>query len=338
MSQRTDATGVRRRLGRGLQSLISQPVKIDLSPPAASSTNLADGPVQTVATPAPAHGPGSAGGAPLPTHQPTDRITASPNQPRRTFDDESIARLAESIRQDGLMQPIVVRPKGAGYEVVAGERRWRAARLLHLAAIPAIVRSVDDRTAAEWSLIENLQREDLNPIDRAEAFERLIEAHGLTHQEIAERVGLERSSVSNHLRLNELDDFTKDAVRSGALTMGHGRTLLAIANNAERTALARRAIAGAWSVRELEQRIRARAGHPGAAVGSGAAPPGGLPRRPAHLVDLERRLGAQLGTKVAIRPGRKKGSGVLVISFFSHAEFDGLMERLGVVADDALPR
>jgi ParB family chromosome partitioning protein len=274
----------------------------------------------------------------MPTLLPTDRIGASANQPRRTFDDESIARLAESIRRDGLMQPIVVRPKGAGYEIVAGERRWRAARLLQLATIPAIVRSVDDRTAAEWSLIENLQREDLNPIDRAEAFQRLIEAHGLTHQEIAERVGLERSSVSNHIRLNELDEFTKDAVRSGALAMGHGRTLLALTNHAERTALARRTIAGGWSVRELEQRIRARAGRAGGAGGAGGAPPLEVQRRPAHLVDLERRLGAQLGTKVAIRPGRKKGSGVLVISFFSHAEFDGLMERLGVVADDAPPR
>jgi ParB family chromosome partitioning protein len=336
MSQRTEATGVKRRLGRGLQSLISQPVKIDIAPPAAGQAPPSGLPGPSNAQPALENVPGAAGGGDaMPTALPIDRISASANQPRRTFDDESIARLAESMRRDGLMQPIVVRRKGAGYEIVAGERRWRAARLLQLATIPAIVRSVDDRTAAEWSLIENLQREDLNPIDRAEAFQRLIEAHGLTHQEIAERVGLERSSVSNHLRLNELDELTKDAVRSGALTMGHGRTLLAITSHAERAALARRAIAAGWSVREIERRLRARAGRAG---GAGGAPALEAQRRPAHLVDLERRLGAQLGTKVAIRPGRKKGSGVLVISFFSHAEFDGLMERLGVVADDAPPR
>jgi ParB family chromosome partitioning protein len=246
------------------------------------------------------------------------------HQPRRAFDEESLRGLADSIESAGLMQPIVIRPEPAGgFEIVAGERRWRAAQLLGLPTIPAVVREIDDRTAAEWSLVENLQREDLNPLERSEAFQRLIDEFGLTHQEVADRVGLQRSSVTNHLRLLELDESTQEALRSGRLGMGHGRALLSLTNIQERSRLGQRAAAGGWSVRELERRIRGR--QPG---GAASPPPAPSPHR-AHLEDLQRRLGEHLGTKVRIESGRKKGEGRLIVSFYSLDEFEGLLRRIG---------
>jgi ParB family chromosome partitioning protein len=252
-----------------------------------------------------------------------DSVRPNPKQPRRDFDPEALERLAQSIRSAGLMQPIVVRPQDdGGFILVAGERRWRAAQLIGLGELPAIVRDLDDRTAAQLALVENLQREDLNPIERAEAFRRLIDDFGLTHQDIAEHVGLDRSSVSNHLRLLELDQDTMDALRTGRLSMGHGRALLALANLTERAALGRQADRQGWSVRELERRIRGRTRSTGP-----SSPSREDPRR-AHMKDLERRLGEHLGTKVTLSAGRKKGSGTLTIAFYSLDEFEGLMERL----------
>ncbi len=244
------------------------------------------------------------------------------------------------------MQPVVVRPAtvaadiaaGARFELIAGERRWRAAQLAGLATIPAVVRDVDDRTAAEFSLVENVQREDLNPLERAEAFQRLMREFHLTHAEIAERVGLDRSSISNHLRLLELDEPTKNAVRDGRLTMGHARGLLAITNIARRTALAAEAVRNEWSVRELERQARdLNAGGQGAIEGKSGEPRVAIAARErselpsplsAHLADLQKRLGEHLGTKVHVHPGRAKGSGKLVIDFYTIDQFEGLLRRM----------
>lgn len=296
-----------RRLGRGLDSLISTPVQVD--PP----TAVEDPPATTEAV-----------GTAI-VMLPIEGITASPAQPRQHFDQQAIDGLAASIKSAGVMQPILVRPRGGGgHEIVSGERRWRAASTAGLETIPAIVRELDDRTAAEWSLIENLQREDLNPMERAEAFQRLVETFGLTHQQVAERVGLERSSVTNHLRLNELDVAMKEAVRSGVLSLGHAKVLLSVQDPGWRTALATRAVKDGWSVRMLERRAR---------VMGGGTPTTPDPTRATHLVDLERRLGDHLGTRVRIRPGRKSGSGSLELAYYSLEEFDGLMRRLGFDAD-----
>jgi ParB family chromosome partitioning protein len=246
-------------------------------------------------------------------------------QPRQHFDDAALGQLAESIRAAGLMQPILVRTRRqGGFEIIAGERRWRAARSLGMQAIPGIVRDLGDEACAEWSLIENLQREDLNPIERAEAFQKLIEDFRLSHQDVAARVGLDRSSVSNHLRLNELDDECKSALRAGGLSMGHAKALLSITNIERRQSIARRAIQERWSVRQLEgaARLSSGAARPSAATPSAAAPMN------AQLADLQRRLGEHLGTKVGIRPGRKKGSGKLIIEFFDLDQFEGLMQSL----------
>jgi ParB family chromosome partitioning protein len=196
-----------------------------------------------------------------------------------------------------------------------------------------VVRDVDDRTAAEFSLVENLQREDLNPLERADAFNRLMREFHLTHAEIAERVGLDRSSVSNHLRLLELDDASKRGLRCGGLTMGHAKALLAIANSQRRAALAAQALRSDWSVRELERRAREAAAPaaPGADVeAKPAAPLNPLTR---HLSDLQKRLGEHLGSKVHIHTGRTKGSGKLVIDFYSIDQFEGLLRRMDFEMD-----
>jgi ParB family chromosome partitioning protein len=258
-----------------------------------------------------------------------EHITPNQRQPRTDFNEESIRGLAGSIRQAGLMQPIVVRPAATGYELIAGERRWRAAKLLGLSVIPAIVRDLDDQASAEFALIENVQREDLNPMDRAIALRRLSTDFGLTHQVIADRVGLDRASVTNLLRLSDLDTATAQLVRSGALSQGHGKALLALTDLSARRSMAERAIKQDWSVRELERRIQHVQRPDGATVAGSAPSRTDKSPRSANAADLERKLAEHLGTRVAIQLGRKKGSGRLVLDFYSLDQFDGLMQRLG---------
>ena len=250
-------------------------------------------------------------------------------QPRGGMDPVALDTLARSIEQSGLMQPVVVRPLPGStgrFELIAGERRWRAMDQLGRTEIPAIVQLVDDRQAAELSLIENLQREDLNPMDRAAALRRLADDFGLTHHDLAGRVGLDRATVSNLLRLNDLDGGSASHVRSGAISLGHAKVLLGVTEVGVRRNFAEQAAVHGWSVRELEGAIRDTAGVP-----RGTPPSKAKARGPksAHLADLRRQLEQHLGTRVDIRVGRKKGSGELRIQFFSLDEFDGLMQRIG---------
>ncbi|MCP3904961.1 MAG: ParB/RepB/Spo0J family partition protein [Planctomycetes bacterium] len=311
---RKQASPPRRRLGKGLGSLISAPVKVEPKGDAESP------PVDPAAV---------AGAADGLSSLPIALIRANPKQPRKTFDDKSLDALSASIQSAGVMQPIVVRTVSGGtYEIVAGERRWRAAQRAGLESIPAVIRTADDRQSAEWSLIENLQREDLNPIERAEAFRRLIDDFELRHQDVGELVGLDRSSVSNHLRLLELDDELQDLVRSGLLGQAHARALLAITNLELRRKIAIRAVREEWSVRAVE---REAGRHSGARTAGGPVAPEVAPTtaRRANLADLERRLSDHLGTRVRVRPGKKKGSGSLVIEFFDSPQFEGLIRQMG---------
>ncbi len=322
MQTRKDATQpatARRRLGRGLQSLISSPVRIDPptqpSPPLAAhrASGSSDRPAPGIADPDPIR------------MIATDQIRPNPGQPRQQFDEEALRSLAESIKSAGLIQPIVVRQAPAGgFQLIVGERRWRAAQRIGLSQLPAIVRRIDDQTAAELALIENLQREDLNPIERAEAFWQLTHEHGMTHQELADRVGLNRSSVTNLLRLLELDEFTRDAVRTARLGPGHAKALLAITNIETRTRLADLAIRRHFTVRALERRI--------AAVTAESAPRPGRADHPhhPHRQAMQRRLSEHLGTKVLIRQGKTKESGRILIEFYTFDQFEGLMQQLGV--------
>jgi len=226
------------------------------------------------------------------------------------------------------MQPIVVRPMGSDglHELVAGERRWRAAQVAGLDVVPALVRDVDDRTAAEWAIIENVQREDLDAVERGDAYRQLQAEFGLTHAEIAEQVGLTRAAVTNQIRLCELDEGVRSLIRAGALSGGHGRCLLALADVDQRLAVAKQAIEGEWSVRELERRTRAM-GSEGAGTGGGRQSARSAART--HLDDLEQQLGTHLGTRVRIHTGRRRDRGRLSIEFYDLAQFDGLLARLG---------
>jgi len=258
-------------------------------------------------------------------------IARNARQPRERFDERAIAQLAESIGLHGLLQPVIVRklsaPRGGKtYELIAGERRLRAFEMLKRPAVPSLVREADESQSATLALIENIQREDLNPMERAKGLERLIGEFGWTQQQAGERVGLDRATIANLLRLNDLDAFSSSCVRDGRLSQGHAKALLSIESSQVRRALAERALHDEWSVRQLEREVqRAKS-----ASGIQTAPIAPTSRKASvPITDLERRLGVFLGTKVAIRKGRKSGSGSMTIKFFSLDQFDGILSRLG---------
>lgn len=330
-----------RKLGRGLTALLGAPVQVQAQPAVRQST-----PAAPVAASPASLGPSKpaavisepvvqAHSEPTGTRMlrelPVEQIVPNRRQPRTDFSEAALQSLAASIRKSGLMQPIMVRPTASGFELVAGERRWRAAKLIGLATIPAIVREVDDQSAAELALIENVQREDLNPMERAVALQRLAEDFGLTHQAIADRVGLDRATISNLLRLAELDSATAELVRTGRLTQGHAKALLGISDLRSRSQFATTALKEEWSVRELERRIQQRLRGGETLPAATAVQPGAkeVSARTAHVADLERQLAEYLGTRVRIQLGRKKGSGRLSIDFYNLDQFDGLMQRIG---------
>jgi ParB family chromosome partitioning protein len=230
-----------------------------------------------------------------------DRIRPNPQQPRRSFPPASLSELEQSIRELGVLVPIIVRPAGAAqdgfYELIAGERRWRAAAAARLATIPAIVRAADDGTSLEVAVVENLQREDLDPLEEAMGLSHLIDEYGYTQERLAERLGRSRPAVANALRLLALPDAIKTHVRSGALTAGHARALLSV-DEGHREAIADRAIREGLTVRELE-RI--------ATTNRAPSPPRAPRAKDPHVEGAEGRLRYRLGTKVAIVPGGRGG-------------------------------
>ncbi|MGI8413007.1 MAG: ParB/RepB/Spo0J family partition protein [Solirubrobacteraceae bacterium] len=235
---------------------------------------------------------------------PVDLIAPNPRQPRRAFDDGALEALAGSLRDSGVLQPVLVRPlPGGTYELVAGERRWRAAQLAGLDAIPALVRERDDAEALQAALIENMAREDLNPVEEARACAALVEELGLTREVVGLRVGRSRVAVSNLLRLLDLPDEVIALLERGELSEGHGRALLLAADHADRRRLARSAAAEAWSVRALEQRARAANEPEPARSGSpaGRARPT-HPDQQAAAAKIADELGAALGIEVKVKP------------------------------------
>lgn len=346
-----------RRLGRGLSALLGEPVEVHVPAATASdpSASMNPGVVEPKASVAPARSAASAvstlavpmRAAPDPAGSPTseaqggDRLVLvpidaiEPNrfQPRRAFDETQLAELAASIRTAGVIQPILLRPgaQSGRYELVAGERRWRAGRLAGLAAIPAVVSRLGDEQAAEWALVENIQRADLTPMERAWAIRGLCERFGLSHAQVGERLGIDRTTAANLSRLTDLEQDIRDLLDANQLSVGHGKVLLGAPAGAIRVGLARQAATQGWSVRRLEQGI-ARATE---ASGSGAAPAVviGEPARAKALAlrELEKQLGEHLGTSVRLRAsaGGKRGS--IVIKFFDLDHFDGLMSKMGFV-------
>lgn len=249
------------------------------------------------------------------------QVRPNPRQPRRAFDDEAIQRLAESVKADGVVQPIVVRDVGDGYEIVAGERRWRAARLAGLRAIPAIVRSADDRELLILALAENIAREDLNPIDQARAYAVLADELDLTQTEIARRVGKSRPAVANTMRLLELPDDVLELIAAGDLSEGHGRALLLASGQDERSSLARTAVSRGWSVRECE-----------AAARRAAKPAKREPKRAEGVMDDELAHLAvdaawqSLGLRASVRRGPRGGR--VELHFSSAAELGRIVDQL----------
>jgi ParB family transcriptional regulator, chromosome partitioning protein len=258
---------------------------------------------------------------------PVELIRPNPDQPRKEFNGESLLALAESIEAKGLLQPLVVRAlPGGTYELIAGERRWRAAQLAGLDTIPAVVGEHADRDSLELALIENMAREDLNPVDAARACALLVEELGLTRDEVGRRVGRSRVAVTNLLRLLDLPDEVLDLLVEGKLTEGHGRALLMASDHADRRRLARAASEQGWTVRETEARARAAAGPPDAAP---------RPRRAIHpdqqaaAERLQDALSRALGADVRVAPRREGYTVTLAVGSLDEAE--ALAERLGAL-------
>ena len=251
---------------------------------------------------------------------PMDSIVPNPFQPRSEFDDAGIASLADSIEQVGVLQPILVRPDGDGaYQLIAGERRWRAAQQAGLTVIPAIVREVRDVSALEHAVIENLHRQDLNALEEAAAYQQLIDDFGFTQQQLAQRIGKSRPSVANTLRLLNLPPAIQGLLIDGRLAAAHARALLGVEDRVEQQRLAEQAVAEGWSVRQVEQAVKE--GAPARPKAPDDSPEPGT-TRPAALLELEELLSSHLDTRVAVQTGAKRGK--IVVEF---ADLDDL-ERL----------
>jgi ParB family chromosome partitioning protein len=313
------STKAKPRLGRGLSSLIS-------------SSHL---PIEAEAPVLPADihqrepmpGPGAQPPVPPANDRPivvaVDLIRPNPHQPRKTFGEAAIADLAASVKSAGIIQPIIVRALDGGFELIAGERRWQAAKLAGLREIPAIIRDVDSFTQAQIALIENIQREDLNPLDRAQGYRVLMDRLGLTQAELAGRMGEDRSSIANYLRLLDLCEPVRNAIREGQLSLGHAKLLAGVADILEQQRLAGLVAAQSLSVRNLERLLRSKA----------AETPSRKSASPtAHVLDLEKNLTRQLGMRVQIRSG-PKGRGRLIVHYASLDQFDDLLQKLGVRAE-----
>ncbi len=284
----------RSRLGRGLDGLLK-------AKPPAPTAQVAEpaGPTTTVAV---------------------DRVDPNPHQPRQDVDEAELEHLAASIREHGILQPLVVRPRGDRYELVAGERRLRAARTAGLAEVPVVVRDVPDEQMLELALVENLQRQDLDPIEKAESFQAYLSSTGRTQSAAAERLGLDRSTVANMIRLLDLPAEVQRMVRERLLAMGHARAILAVEGAKAQIRLAEKAVRNDLSVRQVEA----------LASGSGAEPKTRhrAPAKSPEVRDLEARLREVLGTKVAVEPGKKPDTGRIVIQFYSRDDLERILERL----------
>ncbi len=256
---------------------------------------------------------------------PVELVAPNPNQPRRSFDEAALEALAGSLRERGVLQPILVRPVAGGtYELVAGERRWRAAKLAGLETIPALVRARDDAGALEAALIENMAREDLNPVEEARACAALVEELGLTRETVGLRVGRSRVAVSNLLRLLDLPDEAIELLERGDLTAGHGRALLLAEDHADRRSLARAAAAEGWSVRTLEARARER--NTSREAATPVARPTTHPDQQAAAAEIADALSGALGVEVTVRP--RAGGYRVELAFDDPADALALARRL----------
>lgn len=303
------------RLGRGLSSLIKPTV------PTQSPSEAQPGPAQ----------PSEASGEPK--HVPIQQIAPNPHQPRRNFDPGELEELCQSIRQDGILQPLIITnaPEGSDsekpYLLIAGERRLRAAQQAGLHDVPCIFRRANDRQLLEWAIIENIQRADLNPIERAQGYQDYMDRFNLTQQAAAERLGQARATIANHLRLLDLCDTARYLVAAGSLSFGHAKILAGLSAPAQQdrqAKLADKCVREDLSVRQLEDLLKTPEKTKTATASQES------PEKPAYIRDLEEQLTNVIGTKVAIQPGRKKHTGRIVLDYYSLDDFDRLTATLGL--------
>ncbi|HEY2546365.1 MAG TPA: ParB/RepB/Spo0J family partition protein [Candidatus Acidoferrum sp.] len=310
----------RNALGRGLGALIREPEQVPTPPsPAAASTQPAVQPHATTSGSAAAAVPAREVIHAGPHQIDIDLIEPSPYQPRTRFREEALDELARSIKSSGIIQPLVLRPIGNRYQLIAGERRWRAAQRAGLTKVSAIVRQVPDELALEMTLVENIQREDLNAIEAARAFERLMDEFQLTQESVAERTGKDRATVANSIRLLKLEPTIQDWIEEGKLTAGHGRALLAVADPPLRMRYAQRASRGGLTVRQIERLAsrRSRTAAPAAEIHMDA-------NIRAAIDEMQRHL----GTKVLLRHKTKMRPGQLVLEYYDDAQLMGIYDRL----------
>lgn len=298
-----DPKNQRRALGRGLDALLPAPITTTSS--------------------------GASYGEKSVFFCPIERLGPQPGQPRQHFDEEALEELAASIREHGIIEPLVVRralPGADKYEIIAGERRWRAAQRAGLKDVLVVVKDVSPKDAFELALVENVQREDLNPIELAEAYERLLKEHAYTPESLAERVGKNRSTVANSMRLLKLPPRIRSMVISGDLTEGHARAILGAPSDDAMSDIADKAVRGRLPVRKVEELVRGARPTKDGAADKGSKTPNGATKSPG-IKDLEARLMRRLGTKVEVRD--REGRGELVVSYASLDELDRILATLG---------
>ena len=309
------------RLGRGLGTLIGK--RESPAPPAAPGA----GPPHAVVAAA-SGAIEDAKSGPILRELALSSIRPNPRQPRTYFAQDALTHLADSLRTQGVLQPIVVRPTGNGYyELVAGERRWRAAQIAGLSAIPAVIRQVTESQTLELALVENLQREDLTPLERARAYQGYIDRFAVTPEELAAKLSESRASVLNYLRLLKLPEEVQEFVRIGELGMGQARAIAALTDSARQLAIARMAVRRNLSVRQVEQLAKVPAGDPA------NLPDIAVSRETAQMryaSEVALAIAKALGVPVQLIPGKKKNSGRLVVQYRSLEEFDRIVERMDV--------
>ena len=298
----------RNALGRGLSALIREPGLAD--PPASVGA-----PTAAAAAAAPAMAPGSE----MVFQVDIDLISPSPKQPRTNFDDAALDELAQSISSSGIIQPILLRRNGTRYELIAGERRWRAAQRAGMRSVPAMIREVSDERAVEMTLIENLQREDLNPLEEAVAFDHLMHDFGMTQEQVAERTGKSRSAVSNSLRLLKLEPQVREMISSGKISAGHARALVSITDPATQIEAAKKAARGSVSVRQLE-RMTSRIPK--------APKPGSFNENDPNIRHALDMIQQKFGTKVTLKPFVSGQGGQLIFHFYENEYLSTLYDML----------
>lgn len=316
-----------RHLGRGLEALLGPistppaPVAPQLPPVERITPEPRIDPVVVVALPPDKEVADSFRNLPL------SSIRVNPYQARTVWNDEDLRELTDSIKANGVVQPVIVRQFQGNYQLIAGERRFRAAEKAGLTTIPAVVREVTDEQLFEWSLVENIHRRDLNPLERAKAYQHYLGAFSLTQSEASERLGEDRSVIANYLRLLDLPDELKQMLADGRLSMGHARAILALPTDELRRKLANRALAGRLSVREVERLVRM---HLAEQPVQKPAPRA----KAANIVDLEGKLCRHLGTRVSIDTKKSGRSGRITIEFDSLDEFDRITDVLGIASSE----